>query len=816
MASDFIGDTILVTLLHPPKAQIQGVVADVVDQKLHLQNVTLLWSNQHLPSYILPASVIADVEVSASPLPIPADVSTPTAAVPHVSLSHHASQQFVDPAILSYTKPPNQHPGATLAQPVSPVMIADGAVRTPSLPSDRRPQALQGSMARMSTTQAPQPLQPLQPPQVQPLQAQPLQHQQQLPLPHHQPPHRGWEATGILTEPFDGLTLKEDVLQKDNARSRTRRQRHKQTPSQTGPGIIDIKDNNHSLTGLAAKKPAKGKGWRKTPLIEEIPRTTSSRRGRRAEDQNGWATEDATDVQDLGDFDFAANLSKFDKRQVFDDLRRNDHTAYEDRLVSFNRKARPGTNGGRNLHFTENVLDSPDTWRSEAGDTEDDHDKVREDHHSSSRGSKPAGSRKPLQSRKGSLLALRDRTDSPAPLARVANSPINGSLSGIRASFRLPNNKPCHCVSPLQMLEIEQLCTSELGLTEDMLSENAGRSIAEAVLKSGDDVRYVVILAGNHKSGARVIAAARHLRNRRLRVTVVILGGERDDLLQEIVRKQLKIYKTSQGYVDRWDQFKAKIDAGAPTPDIVLDALLGLHISFDELRSDDAAACFEMIKWASRTNRVVSVDVPSGLSAQSGLYTEAEGQMLVMESKQVIALGAPKTGLLHAMALDGSDSSWSVIVADIGISTAAWQKHGSRRRHGIDFGSDWIQQKKKRKELRPQDSSYIQYSITDKLSFFLGAVRSNLVYQSALRKTATGFESFTSPGSGVKIHGTFNLYRSPDMLGVVHFIERNETKCNLFLGVYIKATLASSHKTLHENFKIAWNEALKRKLGAAL
>ncbi|RMZ89266.1 hypothetical protein DV736_g3505, partial [Chaetothyriales sp. CBS 134916] len=38
------------------------------------------------------------------------------------------------------------------------------------------------------------------------------------------------------------------------------------------------------------------------------------------------------------------------------------------------------------------------------------------------------------------------------------------------------------------------------------------------------------------------------------------------------------------------------------------------------------------------------------------------------------------------------------------------------------------------------------------------------------------FESFTNPGSGVKMHGTFDLYRSPDVPGVVNFIERNETK----------------------------------------
>lgn len=38
MASEFIGYTILVTLSNPPNAQIQGIVSNVVDQKLHLQN----------------------------------------------------------------------------------------------------------------------------------------------------------------------------------------------------------------------------------------------------------------------------------------------------------------------------------------------------------------------------------------------------------------------------------------------------------------------------------------------------------------------------------------------------------------------------------------------------------------------------------------------------------------------------------------------------------------------------------------------------------------------------------------------------------
>jgi hypothetical protein len=109
-------------------------------------------------------------------------------------------------------------------------------------------------------------------------------------------------------------------------------------------------------------------------------------------------------------------------------------------------------------------------------------------------------------------------------------------------------------------------------------------------------------------------------------------------------------------------------------------------------------------------------------------------------------------------------------------------------------------------------SGWTQYDITDNLNLLFGYTQ-KLVFQSALRKTKTGFESVTNPGSGVRLHGRFNIEKSSEAPGIINFIEHNETKCNVFLGVYIKATLGSSHKTLHENFKKAWNEKMKQKLG---
>ena len=609
--------------------------------------VVLLWNGQRIPRYMVDASNIADLEVAPSQ-PSRDDRQTPIAATQPTQLSPPQSQSFVDPAIMSFSRTALRPSQPTL-QPVSPVMIADGTAPSPLSPFDKRTVAKQSSISSMGTIR---------------------------------PRRRDSEATAILTEPFDAMALKDEVEASKVGR------KHKKTDSKTVPGIIDIKDIKGSLK---SQKKAKSKGWRNTPLTEEIPQVRKQRGRRAVEDVNGWATEDATDIQDMGEFDFAHNLSKFDKRQVFDDLRRDDNTADEERLVFSNRKPKPGTNGGKNLHFTENVLDVPETndrWKSEAGETEDER---RDDHYSSGRGSKRETSRRPMQSRKSSTLPIHlDAADSPRPLQRVATSPLNGSVSGIRASFRLQNNKPCHCVSPLQMLEVEQLCTSELGLTEDMLTENAGRSVADAVLRLPVEVRNVVVLAGNHKSGARSIAAARHLRNRRLRVTVVVLGSERDEILLEIVKRQMSMYRKGQGYVDRWEELQSKLNNGGPQPDVVIDALLGVHVAFDELRTDDQASTYEMIRWASRTSLVVSIDVPSGLSATSGLITETDGQVLIMNSKQVVALGAPKIGLLHAMAMDGVEATLTVVVADIGISLAAWQKHGSRRKHGVEFGTEWL------------------------------------------------------------------------------------------------------------------------------
>ena len=458
------------------------------------------------------------------------------------------------------------------------------------------------------------------------------------------------------------------------ARGRNQKEAAMQIPMTATHGAQDP----DSSPGVIRRGGRPSKGWRQTPLTEPSsstkiqpstngfaslqPASASKRKSRNlrcknGEEQNGWATEEATDIQDMGDFDFEGNLSKFDKRGVFDQIRHDDTTADEERLVSFNRlPTRPGTAGGKNLHYTENVLDSPvatgsANWNSEAGDSEDDDVQINSGR-SSRRNLSRATMRRP-PSRKGSAVASSNQqvggsglryssphhTGSPNLKATRKVPSITESSNTPKPSLRMSSTgQACPCVSPLQMLEIEQLAISELGMTEDMITENAARGIAELALRvvqrdaedSSKDLQpaspVMVILVGNHKSGARAIAAGRQLRPHGARVSICVLGIEREDDLVDSVRRQLHIFRKSGGRVIQDSELPRLNKANDAAEELlVIEALLSTHVTFDDLRVDDQARYLELKAWASnwseQTCRIISIDVPSGVDASTGAFS---------------------------------------------------------------------------------------------------------------------------------------------------------------------------------------------------
>lgn len=431
-------------------------------------------------------------------------------------------------------------------------------------------------------------------------------------------------------------------------------------------------------------------------------------------EEEGWATEDVNDYKER-DFDFQGNLDRFDKKTVFSQIKAEDNTADEARLVSFNRLPRkPPTK--KNYHHTENVLGSYINGQGKVGregwNTPEFSAEMSEDTENESlrgrnvgavdsgRSSRRAMSRQSISNRR----IVRQSAGTLAAKHSVEVLSSGGSVvmnkSG-KPSLRLsPSNRPCPIVSPLQMLDVERIAEVELGLTDDMMTENAGRGIAQVAIQAfGKRITasnhnappVLLVFAGNNKTGARAIAAGRHLKNHHVRVLVCVLGFEREEELLENVRRQLNIFRNAGGRVARWEEMQSNLKSLDSPVELIIDGLLGMHHGFEDLRTDDQATAFDMFQFAN-TNKasILSVDIPSGIDGGTGEIAQLEDtDAFYMRAKWVVCMGAPKSGLLHAN-LTGVGAGWSLYVADIGISNTAWRKYGTRRRHGVEFAADWV------------------------------------------------------------------------------------------------------------------------------
>ncbi|UNI21415.1 enhancer of mRNA decapping, variant 2 [Purpureocillium takamizusanense] len=554
---------------------------------------------------------------------------------------------------------------------------------------------------------------------------------------HSEHQYGGARPDQSILSSFQGLTVTTPSKDQGSGKpGEAPREAQSQKKKTRGRNSRQPKTDQHldGVTAAAAVQSAHGKGWRQTPILESTasfqPFNSLKRqgKGRKGQQDNGWASEEVT--EEMGDFDFENNLAKFDKRTIFDQMRKEDQVDDASRLVSHNRKPKPGTAGGKNLHYTENVLDVPtaaahhaDFWNSEADVGVNEEARLsglenRNGQGSGRRADSKSGPSRRSQSRKASAVA------GSQPLSRV-NSAQQMHQPGL---YLQPSNRRVEAISTLQMLNLENIAANELGFSEALMAENAGRGIAEVAVNALKDpamkVRFelavassavdaslsssaIVILAGNNKSGIRALAAGRHLRNKNLDVIICLVGIERERDLLEDLRRQIQLYRNFGGKVlsknDFFEHLRKSSASGSPVSvSLIIDALLGLTISFEELRIGDQATVYELMEWANRNEAfVLSVDVPTGIDPTTGKIAIIDGSHLYVKPRYVVAIGAPKRGLLEivtpasendvgAVSTAAQEDQWRLFIADMGLGLAVWRKAGTKMRRGIDFDGRWV------------------------------------------------------------------------------------------------------------------------------
>ncbi|KAK1599139.1 DFDF domain-containing protein [Colletotrichum navitas] len=707
---EFIGLQMMVTLRQPSGTMLKGTVSAIqAGNSLTLSNVFTLGTNHWMPRVVIDAANILELsefKEEAAPNTFTAPGLSP---VPAPVITQPAQPAFTDPAILSMgNRPGSDMRSGSEKQTLPEVMPQTTAAETkdprPGQPGVLSAVHLMGG-SRDDVVSLSETL-------------------QELDVEEHTPTARQYaaESSGV---PQDAHEVQGQPQKKKNRRREKQRAPRNSTADETIPEITPMRGN-------AATR---GKGWRQTPMLQSSPSFqpfNSLKRGIKGKKdlpENGWASEDVT--EEMAEFDFENNLAKFDKRTIFDQMRKEDLIDEADRLVSHNRRPKPGTAGGKNFHYSENVLEMPsvssnahqDFWNSEADDAANGVDRLSgrdvRSAQSSRRADSKSGATKRSQSRKASAQL------NSQPLNRVNSNHITQP-----GFYLVPSNRRLETVSALQMLNLENIAANEIGLTEDMMAENAGRGLAEVTLRALEDpaiqVRFgtgganaqnnslaasatIVILAGNNKSGIRAISAARHLRNKGLNILVCVVGIERERDLLEDMRQQIRIFRNFGGRVhnklELFEQLRKTASTPATSVSLIIDALLGLAISFEELRTGDQATVYELIEWANRNEAfVLAVDVPTGIDPSTGKVSIIDGGRLYVKPRYVVAMGAPKKGLLEAMApVSDSDPTgaetaaaeeedWKLFIADMGLGATVWKKAGTKIRRGIDFDDKWVLQ----------------------------------------------------------------------------------------------------------------------------
>lgn len=542
------------------------------------------------------------------------------------------------------------------------------------------------------------------------------------------------------------------------------------------PAILNTEVSRHGNDMNGSVK--RGKGWRSTPLLQPSPASTSpmdksqAKDNKRKQKQNKDQDQmgDTTDIADMGDFDFESELKKFDKKQVFDEIRQGDTTADEDRLVSHNR-ARPGTHGGKNLHPTEPVLSpkvQPIYNSNELESTSDADTELNLVNGRSS--SKHSLSRKALpktkpsrqnstqietkphplsastisdrnrnrsttsltgRAKSGSLAASSpypDRTNSPS--SAISTRKMADSIAALPSKSAEPyfaissHEAPCPTLLPRALENLEAAAISTFGMTDQAITENAARCIAEAALQLSDlqsgmrrpsrtntmrgstasgappnrssDTQTVVVLAGNHEIGARSLAAARQLLGRNVKVIAAESLYESADTQDSQAKAQTAILrKMARGGANikrgLWSKASRHIKNLSGPPAVIIDALLA-GSTYASLLSSNATYSTaaqqetrEMIEWANRSRApVLSIGCPSGISGVDGISTIVDGEPLAVRPDKVLALGAPMSGLLKALESGAYREVWDICVADIGINIAL------KSDEAVSFGGQWV------------------------------------------------------------------------------------------------------------------------------
>jgi len=224
--------------------------------------------------------------------------------------------------------------------------------------------------------------------------------------------------------------------------------------------------------------------------------------------------------------------------------------------------------------------------------------------------------------------------------------------------------------------EVDRLTTERHGVPSITLMENAGKSVAAFIKQQFRKLgrRRLVILCGKGNNGGDGFVVARHLFELGAKPAVFLFadpGEVRGDAATNLKRWQdaSRDLRTVRD-ANEWQAAKAAIASA----DIIVDALLGTGV-----RGPVEGLLREAIEEINRRKAetaVVAVDIPSGLSADTG-----EQQGAAVAANHTVTFTAPKVGFFLGTA---EQKVGQLVVRDIGSPYELIEEIGQGRTRWLE------------------------------------------------------------------------------------------------------------------------------------
>lgn len=196
-----------------------------------------------------------------------------------------------------------------------------------------------------------------------------------------------------------------------------------------------------------------------------------------------------------------------------------------------------------------------------------------------------------------------------------------------------------------EMKQWEKKAMEKYKIPSFLLMERAAMAVVKELTEKSYDLHKVLIACGTGNNGGDGLAAARLLKSRGIRVEVCMAGAL--ERLSEDARRQLEMYQAVSG--------KFVTDPAYDEYTVIVDAIFGIGCN-----REITGIAAEVIKGINEAQSpVVSVDVPSGVSSDTGEICGC-----AVRADATVTFFTWKLGM---MLYPGRTNCGRIIVEDLGI-----------------------------------------------------------------------------------------------------------------------------------------------------